>query len=196
LSVTTNEEQDANPIIKRYILENRDTSYSFDKVYQEKYDDSYDAVMLARNLFDLREFKKCAHLVARYAKNPAYQSAIFLYYYSLFMAGEMRKEEEMYENGKKEKNNKIIFLESNPKGTVNQELALIEMELAKLYQQDQLNELNLYLYGLVLKEKMKKEEAKEVFIKVLNMFPCFWSAWLELCKLIEGEDHVNVEEKD
>ena len=64
------------------------------------------------------------------------------------------------------------------------------MELEKLYENNQLNELNLYLYGLVLKETMKKEEAKEIFIKVLNIFPCFWSAWVELCKLMEEEDHV------
>lgn len=64
------------------------------------------------------------------------------------------------------------------------------MELQNLYNKNQLNELNLYLYGLVLKETMKKDEAKEVFIKVLNAFPCFWSAWVELCKLIEEEDHV------
>lgn len=73
---------------------------------------------------------------------------------------------------------------------MNPELSLIQMELQNLYNKNQLNELNLYLYGLVLKETMKKDEAKEVFIKVLNTFPCFWSAWVELCKLIEEEDHV------
>lgn len=84
------------------------------------------------------------------------------------------------------------YVEGNSKSSVNPELSLIQMELEKLYVNNQLNELNLYLYGLVLKETMKKEEAKEVFIKVLNAFPCFWSAWLELCKLMEEEDHVMI----
>jgi len=180
LSITSNEEQEANIFMKKYMMENRDDSYQFNKVYQAGYDDSSDAVMLASNLFDLREFKKCAFVVSKYAKNPAYQSAIFMHYYSLFLAGEIRKEEEMYEN------------EGNSKGSVNPELSLIQMELKNLHDKNQLNELNLYLYGLVLKETMQKDDAKKVFIKVLNAFPCFWSAWLELCKLIEEEDHKTI----
>jgi len=86
----------------------------------------------------------------------------------------------------------LVFKEGNSKSSVNPELSLIQMELGKLYESNQLNELNLYLYGLVLKETMKKEEAKEIFIKVLNILPCFWSAWLELCKLMEEEDHVKI----
>lgn len=99
LSVTSNEEQENNMFMKKYLVENRDENYQFDKVFQERYDDSTDAVMLARNLFDLREFKKCAFVVSKYCKNPVYQSAIFMHYYSLYLAGEIRKEEEMYENG-------------------------------------------------------------------------------------------------
>lgn len=81
------------------MVENRDENYRFDKVFKEPYDESSDAVMLARNLFDLREFKKCAFAVSKYAENPNHQSAIFMHYYSLYLAGEIRKEEEMYENG-------------------------------------------------------------------------------------------------
>ena len=55
--------------------------------------------MIARNLFDLREFKKCANLLKDFVLNSEYQNAIFLYYYSIYMAGEIRKEEEMIENG-------------------------------------------------------------------------------------------------
>lgn len=55
--------------------------------------------MIARNLFDLREYKKCAYLLKDFINNSEYQPAIFLYYYSLFLAGEIRKEEEMIENG-------------------------------------------------------------------------------------------------
>ena len=63
-----------------------------------------------------------------------------------------------------------------------------------MHKQHHLNELNLYLYGLVLKEREKKEEAKEVLITALNKFPCFWSAWLELCKLIDSDNMVSYEQ--
>jgi anaphase-promoting complex subunit 8 len=66
---------------------NLDTSYQFDKIYIEKYDKSTDVLMIARNLFDLREYKKCAYLLKDFISNSEYQPAIFLYYYSLFLAG-------------------------------------------------------------------------------------------------------------
>ena len=33
----------------------------------------------------------------------------------------------------------------------------------------------------------KQEESKNILILVLNQFPCFWSAWLELARLIEKD---------
>lgn len=50
-------------------------------------------------MFDLREFKKCAYVLKSYQNDSKFQSAIFLHTYSLFMGGEMKKEEEYYENG-------------------------------------------------------------------------------------------------
>lgn len=56
--------------------------------------------MVARSLFDLREYKKCAHLLKQpLERHPTNQSVIFFHYYSLWMAGLIRKEEEIYENG-------------------------------------------------------------------------------------------------
>lgn len=66
----------------------------------EKYDKSTDVLMLARNLFDLREYKKCAHLLKDFAKEGKFHQAAFLYFYSLYLHGEMWSEEEMLENGK------------------------------------------------------------------------------------------------
>jgi hypothetical protein len=55
---------------------------------------------LAKNLFELREYKKCHHLLKDYrGKYPDDQKLIFYYYYSLWMNGLIRKEEELYENG-------------------------------------------------------------------------------------------------
>lgn len=51
-----------------------------------------------------------------------------------------------------------------------------------------LNGINLYLYGVILREKNKKEEAKEVLIQALNKVPLLWSAWLDLGSLINQAD--------
>ena len=56
-------------------------------------------LLLIKNLFELREYKKCAHLLKEYRlQYPENQSIIFYYYYSLWMNGLIRKEEEIYEN--------------------------------------------------------------------------------------------------
>lgn len=79
---------------------------------------------------------------------------MFLHYYSQYMYGELRKEEEMFEN-------------ENAKTAQNPELKLLERELSKLFQENKLSQLNLYLYGLILKDSLRLREAKEVFIQVL-----------------------------
>jgi anaphase-promoting complex subunit 8 len=48
--------------------------------------------------------------------------------------------------------------------------------------------VSIYLYGVLLKEKNKKDQAREVFIKALNKNPLLWSAWLELASLITQND--------
>lgn len=53
-----------------------------------------------------------------------------------------------------------------------------------MHERGELNAVNLYLYGVILKEKNKKEEAKNVFVEALNKCPLLWSAWLELGSLI------------
>lgn len=69
------------------------------------------------------------------------------------------------------------------------ELAQIENVLQPLHERGQLNAMNLYLYGVILKEKNKKEEAKAVFAEALTKSPLLWSAWLELGALItQGDD--------
>jgi anaphase-promoting complex subunit 8 len=53
-----------------------------------------DALNLARSLFDLREYRKCAHLLRKIA-NPKNQSALFLHNFALFQVSELNKEEEI-----------------------------------------------------------------------------------------------------
>lgn len=62
-----------------------------------------------------------------------------------------------------------------------------------MHERGQLNAINLYLYGVVLKDKCKKEEAKGVFAEALTKVPLLWSAWLELGSLItQGDDSRRV----
>ena len=62
----------------------------------------------------------------------------------------------------------------------NKEMLSIETQLKEMRERKQLNAINLYLLGVILKQKNNKEEAREVFIEALNKMPLLWSAWLEL----------------
>ena len=42
----------------------------------------------------------------------------------------------------------------------------------------------MYLFGLILKEKNKRDEAKTVLTEALNKAPLLWSAWLELGQIV------------
>ena len=62
-----------------------------------------------------------------------------------------------------------------------------------MHERGALNAINLYLYGVVLKEKNKKEEAKGIFAEALTKVPLLWSAWLELGALVtQGDDSRRV----
>jgi anaphase-promoting complex subunit 8 len=97
------------------------------------------------------------------------------------MAGLIRKEEEIYENG-----TELVIVEGTQVMPTNPELQLLEKEFRRMYKDRTLRDINLYLYGLILKEQERLEEARAIFLEVLNVFPCFWSCWLELCKIIQN----------
>lgn len=123
--------------------------YTYSREFQTE---TNDYILIAKNLFDLREFKKCSSVLQSQINKS--ETAMFLHYYSQYMYGELRKEEEMFEN-------------ENAKTAQNPELKLLERELSKLFQENKLSQLNLYLYGLILKDSLRLREAKEVFIQVL-----------------------------
>ena len=83
--------------------------------------------------------------------------------------------------------------EGTNKPPQHSEIQNLQRDLGKLYSQNALRGINLYLYGLVLREQERTKEAREVLIQCLNEFPYLWSAWIELCKIIESEDLVRVE---
>ncbi len=71
---------------------------SFNRPYVEEQNEATDTLNLARTLFDLREYRKCAALLKPFAV-PRYQCAMFLYYYSNYLISEQTKAEEIYESG-------------------------------------------------------------------------------------------------
>lgn len=70
------------------------------------------------------------------------------------------------------------------------EIQVLDRELKKLYQERRLNGINLYLYGMILKEQQRLADARQVLVESLNKFPYLWSCWIELCGVIESENLV------
>lgn len=95
-----------------------------------------------------------------------------------FQAGEKRKEEA------------IIEL-AGPLGTsevVNTELPGLEQELSNLYKKNMLDAFGMYLYGVVLHERERNPEARNLLCESVNLYPWNWSAWLELQALCTDSD--------
>lgn len=89
--------------------------------------------LLAKSYFDLREYYRAARVL----KGCKGKRGIFLHYYSLYLAGEKRKEEERLEMGDRS----VV---------INNELSGIREDLERLYGRDELDGFGLYLYALVL----------------------------------------------
>ena len=69
-----------------------------------------------------------------------------------------------------------------------------KMQEEKLENSDNLNFKYFmnYLYGVILKDLKRYNEAKNYFIKCLNEFPFLWSCWLELCSILKIIDYNNI----
>ncbi|QDZ24131.1 subunit 8 of anaphase-promoting complex [Chloropicon primus] len=115
-----------------------------------------DAYLLARTYFDLREYKRAASTL----EGEKGAKSTFLRLYSRYLAGERRKEEQMLEDGE---------------ACVNEELEGIEREI-----QGAKDPHLLYLLGLVLLDREKKEEGKATLVESVTRYPCNWAAWQAL----------------
>jgi len=133
-------------------------------------DDDGDAFAIAKAYFDLKEYRRAAHAL----KGARGARATFLRCYSLYLAGEKRKNEEMVEI-------------SGPLGhcdVANQELPALEAELRLLRDGSAVvDPFCLFLHGLVLREVEKKAEAVDALVLSLQAFPCNWEAWQALLGL-------------
>lgn len=125
-----------------------------------------DTYLLAKSYFDLKEYRRVAHVLRGSSGNKAN----FLRCYSLYLAGEKRKEQERVENsgplGKEDINNK--------------DLETVETELSAARQNGTADSFALYLYGLVLIDKEQKAEAQACLLESVTAFPCNWGAWQAL----------------
>jgi len=129
------------------------------------------AYLLAKAIFDLREYMRCWHFLcsARSSRGR------FLKYYALYLAGEKQKEEDALQQSDAEKP-----AEGN---ALNPKLEEIHRDLERLQDRGQLDGFLWYLYGLVLKQRDRKAEARGAFTSAVQAVPCLWAAWAELAAL-------------
>ncbi|XP_042439765.1 anaphase-promoting complex subunit 8-like [Zingiber officinale] len=138
---------------------------------------SNDRYLLAKSYFDCREYRRAVYVL----ENQTGKKAVFFRCYSLYLAGEKRKEEEMFE------------LEGSlgKSDAVNRELISLERELSSLRRAGSIDSFGLYLYGIILKDKGCENAAMKVLVESVNCFPWNWSAWLELQALCTTADTLN-----
>ena len=141
---------------------------TFNKVYYEEPGSEQDVLNLARSLFDLKEYHKCAHLLTPIVSNGLHrtsdsnnansrspsaaliQNCLFLKNHALFLVSEQSKEEEILETGGS--TDKVIC-----SSVINSKLSSIESELEEyLASVRGLDAFNFYLLGIIYKEKNKK----------------------------------------
>ncbi|EFN59736.1 hypothetical protein CHLNCDRAFT_133336 [Chlorella variabilis] len=124
------------------------------------------AFELARSFFDLKEYRSAAHAL----RDSRDQLSLFLRGYATYLAGEKRKEEERIESK----------AAGEAAAAANTELDGLEGELQALVAAGQADGFLLYLLGLVLADREKKEEARQALAASVTAYPCNWSAWLAL----------------
>ena len=56
----------------------------------------------------------------------------------------------------------------------------MQQELEEYHRRGELNALNLYLYGVILKHRNNDKDSKTVLCEAINKYPLLWSAWLQL----------------
>lgn len=145
-----------------------DSSHLWAATDNEKVDDR---VLLAKTYFDAREYLRCAHILTGVSGSVGQ----FLRRYSLYLAGEKRKEEERREI-------------NDWREPQNEELNRLRLELEK--QRDEakgkgLDGFEWYLLGCVYKRLEMKKMAKEALVSSISAMPYLWGSWLELSSLME-----------
>ena len=139
-----------------------------------------DAVLLAKAYFDVNEFLRAAHTL-RGARAPCGR---FLRWYSLFLAGEKRKDEESLE----ESGGSMAAAPVAKPRAVNDQLNILNTELSAEAAAQRLDGYGLYVFALTLRELQRTEEALAALKQAVRLTPCLWAAWCEIASLsAEGD---------
>lgn len=98
VAVTQDEILASNKLMNTYYLKNIDTGLRFTKKWEEEEESpNYDKLLLARNLYDLNEVKKSAHILRAHADDISDQSSMFMHNYAEWMHADMKMREERYQ---------------------------------------------------------------------------------------------------
>ncbi|KAH0864471.1 hypothetical protein HID58_081682 [Brassica napus] len=129
-----------------------------------------DLYRLAKSYFNCREYRRASHVL----RDQMSKKSVFLRCYSLYLAGEKRKEEEMIE------------LEGSlgKSDAINRELVSLERELSALKRTGEIDSFGLYLYG-------NETLARASLVESVNSYPWNWNAWSELQSLCTSIEILN-----
>lgn len=141
-----------------------------DEPAQQESEAEEDIFLLAKAYFDVNEFLRAAHALAR-ARSDRCR---FLRWYSMFLAGEKRKDEESLEESGGH--------ETKPRA-VNDQLDILHAELRAESTAGKLDGYGLYVFALTLRELQRIEEAIKVLKQAVSLAPCLWAAWCEIVTL-------------
>lgn len=131
--------------------------------------DEYDRYYVAKTYFDCREYDRAAFFTSDC------QSAApkFLHYYSMYLAKEKRKLDNMTED---------MIVEAS--STYDSDLTdLLKAE----HKEKRLDGYCLYLYGVILKKMDLNELALDVLLEAVRSVPTLWAAWFELSPLVSDK---------
>ena len=155
----------------------RDGQADAEMLTQEEDDEEQDRVLLAKAYFDTNEFQRAAHVL----EGVRSSRGCFLRWYSLFLAGEKRKEEETLEEVNA--GAAPASVPSTKPRVINQQLAQLEAELKPLAEAGKLDGYGSYAYAMVLRELQRPKETTVALAQALRSVPCLWAAWIELASL-------------
>ena len=174
-----------------------------------------DMVLLAKAYFDVNEFKRAAHALRaargssakflrwcaparasfaaltaprrarRRPQHPARAAGCHARRYSLYLAGEKRKEEELVEDGAAAVSGAVPAVSVRSR-VANEQLSQILAEIGPEAEAGRLDGFGHYIHALVLREEQQPARATESLIKAIAGYPCLWSAWLDLAALNPG----------
>lgn len=130
-------------------------------------------LMLGKSLYDTREYRRAAHSLEK-CSSP---KAVFLRLYSLYLAGEKSKEDNMVD----------AIGEDEVTGIKNEEISSLKEELRELANGGRLDAYGYYLYGILHKEQKLFADARDMFVKSCQLCPTLWTSWEELSKLCDDK---------